>query len=332
MISYFAQLMRSTGLAPGSGARTAGRGGARDIVAPTAPLHLEQTTMVEAPQADAGERADASESMGLPPALVHPASGDAHHHSSMPRAGEAPINRINETTGSQHPLPPGPVPPTLAAPLSPHSPSQPAIGSNRERGESGQVASQESNLAPAVESHFLIEEHSEDRSSRAEWTLELPQTDEPSDDENSLPRGTHDSVRESDYTEAVAHLEAEAIEQADRANPYQSVLMAVKEWITATPIIDQEDATDESIPEGHWESKSLFADLEDAAFRTAHGESESSRGPDVQDISLSVGTISIVIEEPPRNFYAQPVAPRAESRPETPSPSSSLSRYYLRIR
>jgi hypothetical protein len=326
MTSYFAQLMRSTGLAPGLGTRTAGRGGAGDSVSSAMPFHLEQVTLAEAPQADA------SRSESLPPSLASSPSGEAHHRSSMPGEAEAPINQVNETTGSRRSMPPGPVPPALTASLPPQSPSQPVLESNRERGESEQVASEESNLGPGIASHFLIEEHLEDRASRVEGTLELLQRDEHSEDVDSVTMDTRGLIRESDYPEAVAHLDAELIEEGSRANTYQSVLMAVKEWVSPTPVINQEDAIDESTPEGRWGSQSLLADLEDAASHTARHESESSRGPDLQDISLSVGTISIVIEEPARDFYAQPAAVRAESRTETPAPSPSLSRYYLRVR
>ena len=55
-------------------------------------------------------------------------------------------------------------------------------------------------------------------------------------------------------------------------------------------------------------------------------------GLEVQDLSLSIGTISIVIEEPAQTVPAAiPAPPRADGLPEPPaSQPTRLSRYYLR--
>jgi hypothetical protein len=52
---------------------------------------------------------------------------------------------------------------------------------------------------------------------------------------------------------------------------------------------------------------------------------------EVQDLNLSIGTISIVIEEPKQTASAAlPAPPRVERSPERPaSEPTRLSRYYL---
>ncbi len=129
-----------------------------------------------------------------------------------------------------------------------------------------------------------------------------------------------------DEQEAREWLEVEHERDATTKNYLKEVL----EWVAAPPSIDESDfeqprRMDARLPEND------FA-LDDETEAAAIARHDSAREPEVQDLNLSIGTISIVIEDPQRETPALPApAPRVESAPtRATTEPTSLSRYYLR--
>jgi|GEM_PF-3876280 len=124
-----------------------------------------------------------------------------------------------------------------------------------------------------------------------------------------------------------------ALEQTETAT-VQHYLKEVMEWISAPPEIDESE-----LEQTHRtkilrapESENNFA-LEHERDAAAVARPAHAREPEVQDLNLSIGTISIVIEEP--KAAAAPALPAPVQRAESSHAparreSPSLSRYYLR--
>lgn len=132
------------------------------------------------------------------------------------------------------------------------------------------------------------------------------------------------SVGES--TDAARH------EHGEREMIVRNYLKEVRAWVAAPTELDQSElerprARERRAAE-HKEVFALASEVEPTVPRP--GRPETS---EVQDLNLSIGTISIVIEEPkqaaPAPFAAAPRVERAPERPAGPEPTR-LSRYYLR--
>jgi hypothetical protein len=129
-------------------------------------------------------------------------------------------------------------------------------------------------------------------------------------------------VRESAGAVRDEHLEREMI--------VHSYLEEVRAWVAAPPEFDQrEQEPQRDVERAPAEYRDVFA-LEPEAEPTT----PRSGRPDaleVQDLNLSIGTISIVVEEAKQTAPAPlPVLPRADRSPERPaSEQTRLSRYYL---
>lgn len=131
----------------------------------------------------------------------------------------------------------------------------------------------------------------------------------------------------------VGRMDAAPDEQLEREVTFQNYLKEVRTWVAAPPVTDERELEHQSRPEAQplERNRGLFA--LDQEMNTASSPLHSRRQEQaVQDLSLSIGTISIVIEEPKRETPVPPPPPaRAEGTAErTTSESTSLSRYYLR--
>ncbi len=120
-------------------------------------------------------------------------------------------------------------------------------------------------------------------------------------------------------------------EQLEWEVTFQNYLKEVRAWVAATPETDERGLGHQSRPGVPPErNRSLFA-LEqeiNTASSPLHGQGQESA---VQDLSLSIGTISIVVEEPKTKIPVPPPPTRAERTAERiTSEPTSLSRYYLR--
>jgi len=119
-------------------------------------------------------------------------------------------------------------------------------------------------------------------------------------------------------------------EHSEREITAHSYLEEVRAWVAAPPDLDhrelerQRDA--QRLPAGHDDVFALEPEAESTSPRSGRPEAL-----EVQDLNLSIGTISIVIEEPKQTAPAPlPVPPRADRSPERPaSEPTRLSRYYL---
>jgi hypothetical protein len=125
---------------------------------------------------------------------------------------------------------------------------------------------------------------------------------------------------------------AEAVrdEPFERERVVHDYLKEVRAWVAAPPEFDPQRLERERDAErslaGHGELVAIEPEVQLTAPQP------DRRGAlELQDLSLSIGTISIVIEEPKQTAaVALPPPPRGDSSPERPaSEPTRLSRYYL---
>ena len=133
----------------------------------------------------------------------------------------------------------------------------------------------------------------------------------------------------------------EARHEIDQIKMRQALLEKVREWVAETPVeserADLKDgdqssgqepgATDERMSAIHGE------DALSTAFHPRSTESRQSEAPEIQDLHLTIGTISLTIEEPQReNWNDEPLRVERQKKPARESGSSRLNRHYIRIR
>ena len=143
----------------------------------------------------------------------------------------------------------------------------------------------------------------------------------------------------TELLQRVEELEDQSAASANRADAQDHLLEAmvrdylkeVRAWTAATPAIDGRT------PEQDEWAQALREHRDVLTFGQESGAASSARDdraeePEVQDVSLSIGNISIVIEEPKKDAPAPTaVTPAAErSHERTGREPASLSRYYLR--
>jgi hypothetical protein len=122
--------------------------------------------------------------------------------------------------------------------------------------------------------------------------------------------------------------EVEITDPVEREVLVRQYLREVRAWVAASPMPDDETV---------FESRSIDKQPETVAF-TVERDSIPTAQPDqrdqidVHDMNLSIGNISIVIEEP-QPLAAAVIAPTPSApppQPQTRPEPTSLSRYYLR--
>jgi hypothetical protein len=122
------------------------------------------------------------------------------------------------------------------------------------------------------------------------------------------------------YSRSTEQRRSGLAERVERQLIVQNYLKEISEWIS-TPVATEE------------ESASLIADVSGASNSDLRRRADQSRtaAPEQQDLTLSIGTIKIVVEEP-RAQPAPPPAPLANTEPAferaTTAPTD-LSRYYI---
>ncbi|HJR08386.1 MAG TPA: hypothetical protein VJ842_14085 [Pyrinomonadaceae bacterium] len=120
-----------------------------------------------------------------------------------------------------------------------------------------------------------------------------------------------------------APLEREAIGGMSREEVYQNYLREVRKWVAEeTPAALDEDALQQP-------SLVAASAAAGAAGALAVGR---ERELDTQDFNLSIGTISIVVEEPAAQTVMQTTPPARAERAQAPRAASSSSRNYLRFK
>jgi hypothetical protein len=130
----------------------------------------------------------------------------------------------------------------------------------------------------------------------------------------------------------VEQTDAPVDEQSERDATFQNYLKEVRAWVAAPPEVDG-GGFERERPEDAQRERSRGIVALDLEMNTASSSLYArTQEPEVQDLNLSIGTISVVIEEPKQGVPSPPLAPpRAERTTErATSEPTSLSRYYLR--
>ena len=126
-------------------------------------------------------------------------------------------------------------------------------------------------------------------------------------------------------------------DQISHAKSRQDYLEEVREWVSGTPIegieeIYKRDAV-KTIDLNR--EMSLFPDQRLTSITSQPRPIESQKGEEseIHDFHISIGTISLTIEEPEKEIQShKPLQIRKERNSMQESNSSRLSRHYIRIR
>ena len=103
-------------------------------------------------------------------------------------------------------------------------------------------------------------------------------------------------------------------------------LKQVRKWVSgSTPDTEEIESQEGGVIQGKKETESQFIHV--------ISESKQKEAPDIQDFNLSIGTISLTIEEPQKEIQKKepPQPAKVETRSSSESSSSRLSRHYIRI-
>jgi len=103
-------------------------------------------------------------------------------------------------------------------------------------------------------------------------------------------------------------------------------LKQVRKWVSgSTPDTEEIESQEGGVIQGKKETESQFIHV--------ISESKQKEAPDIQDFNLSIGTISLTIEEPQKEIQKKepPQPAKVETRSSRESSSSRLSRHYIRI-
>ncbi len=340
MKGYFKQLAHQTGLSFESGSKSSSapnNSRAHHASAPTqtssrariSPLHVEEVTYVAQPPATARTIPDRVDKDAAPK------SSSVNKPSEVNNFTEA--SETNRTQSSPEPLPHtmleiGPQTFSAEAPL-PDTGHQSSLAGSSEKELRASVHQAEESFDESLSSAQATgpENFSEVREiSQTTFAESSQQSSEPSDAQ------TASSLKQKSEQLPLHEAEAQpvsALEQTETAT-VEHYLKEVMEWISAPPEIDESE-----IEQTH-RTKILRAPESENSFALEHERDAASvarqahaREPEVQDLNLSIGTISIVIEESKATTTpALPApAPRNESaHAPARNESPSLSRYYLR--
>jgi len=106
----------------------------------------------------------------------------------------------------------------------------------------------------------------------------------------------------------------------------QTQLKEVIAWVTANPT----NVEEEPLPEILIASRSVSGEAPAAQLDSLSTQPTRAQAPEIQDFSLSIGNISIVIDEPKQDAPTLPTPPPTIERlPEVANRPTDLSRYYL---
>jgi hypothetical protein len=347
MSGYFSELAHHTGLSlergaskdannfpaePSAGVQLPDR-------APTEPLHVEEISFTAAPAPDAAK--DNSERLGTLSDRdgVGPSTREVHlpeqtkskdlyqlHGTVLMSKGmtdsspgiaweESPVGFTGSAGASSNLREPSPVENFPA--------SGPVVSRADEKSAERQSLPQES-LSIPYDSIEIVESRSIIRDRQAQ-----------------LHPAARQGANDAGEPEPTGNPERDAIhdEDVERTTTVHNYLKEVRAWVSAPPEPDrqelewQRDA--ERLPAPHRAERPLAShndavDLE-REIQPAHGRAARSETLEVQDLNLSIGTISIIIEEPKQIApTAHQPSVRVDSSRERPaSEPTRLSRYYL---
>ena len=342
MTNYFSRLARTTGLH--IGAAPAPRAAPRHEATPAEPPpHVEELTFVDqepAPSPAAAAPAARSVYEGPPPenepaqeesaavrasaleeshavARVEPPAGPSVFADERPEPGEraadsgppaffeeSRVEFVSREEDVRATRPPAArertVPPTAAPP----APVEPSPSHTR----SGQESSQPARSIELITADYTREDAGREGLEPLEVSEVVRPPDVPAPAAGALP----------------------AASPAAQADARRAYLREVVEWITgpadAARELDGDSAAEpESSPASVWTTSQTTP-------APARERTEAAHELEVQDFSLSIGSISIVVEGEPRQTPAPAPARRPEPEPSRPAPveTSRLRRHYIR--
>jgi hypothetical protein len=344
MKGYFGQLARRTGLsfrketAAASGRSSTGPGGAAEVKtsAAVAPIHVEEVVFTaSSPAVDSdvslsrasGTLADGGNQF-TSVAAPNEASASPRETVSADANENTSVSKV-ETAHHTAEIPDAGL-------------SQPVQHEARVR----VVASEPETARPATE-HVFFDERPFDQSARTvsaepesiteETSIVISPAEEPRQPRDET-RDFSISHHEVQHVEIVTPRESRPVTPANanmadarEREPrriFQDQLKEVIAWITSPPE-EVEQTTFEVIEAPHETNTVVVREREQG--RSAERPSKASE-PHVNDLSLSIGTISIVVEEPKQDFpVSLTPAPTTHTSPQPVAPEPTrLSRYYLR--
>lgn len=297
MKGYFSQLARHTGLHFRGEDSKASR--TQAIQAP-APLHVDEIAFVptDAPVSSI-TTSDAPVSSASPKPVV-PQDEPAEHSTLVPFSAPLPVDVSISTTGQDF-----------------QPPSSHAIGTDSVRivpTEQPSISS-ESNVAQDQKPVTPVEKELE----RVEVAF-LPPTIA-----SAIPSQTRAETKVDSLTQPLND-DAELSDPVEREVLVRQYLREVRAWVAASPAVD----VAESEAKNDWQPQTVAVTVEREPTLSP-AQSPRREQLDVHDMNLSIGTISVVVEDPkPPAPVIVPTPSALPPQPQTQPEPTSLSRYYLR--
>ena len=342
MKGYFSELARHTGLRTATdGARADGTPAVNNTPAQAsvpgaaAGLEVEEVTFVSAPQ-----RAGDSPAVSGP-ATIDYSSGDTAAAVSDRGDASQPEFSASEPLVESDGEPQASFPPAVMIVESAMdattpeltaeaqvSPLQPVTETREPRVLiSAPVHARAPTSAPELHEHDSSEslhEISRANPKLETSTFELNRPSEVDDEPSPAPPEARTSSR---LSPALEHGESDPLYRIERQSIVRNYLNEVSEWISTPAMAAEETA---SLPKAA-SAESATASMSESRHPNASLPNELRDAPEQRDLSLSIGTIKIVIEEPRTSTAAVPApAPPPEGvRSTTTKTPTDLSRYYL---
>lgn len=344
MKGYFSQLAQSTGLNFESGKSSAQRSGlfqstrisGREVM--PAPIHVEEFVVSEpvrttAPDVTRNVTSTDSSDTKTSTALSSPAT-DKTNQDSVRSTTERTVEQVEPFTWADELRIHAPAGEQISEPLDqlPGLKFRDNLMSTTE-----ELRIQYAGMEPDPEPSRFVREPVSQTAPGAARLRGVEQTAELLNEASWEPKGVEpqpvslDQLERGSETRTLERPEA-PVKQPDSEWPtLQDYLSEIRAWMTSdsetTAEIDERQAL-EGGSKHHSEESTRTREIS-----TSSPLSAKPHQSEQQDLSLSIGTISIVIEEPNRAVAAAPQpapAPVAGMTQETARQPASLSRYYLR--
>lgn len=322
MTGYFSRLAERTGLGFAAHSAQRARGGnahasstefAPERVAPAAPLHAEEITFVSQPEGGAREAFGQSAGEGFHDDVREREGERARLRSENSRAGDFTNDAasLSSATGAPHDY-------ETQTPRTRRADSDRPLQSFPE--QSG-IHIETSAPQRRTSSERGVENYeTADGARELQRRANAAKESLPFGIDQARPREPQQPAQATRETpnDFAAPLDAEAIGGMSRTEIYQTYLREVRKWVAEeAPAILDEAASRE---------RSRVAAAEDDFGVSLERE------PVTQDFNLSIGTISIVVEEPPAQTVVQPAPPQRAERAPAPRAARSSGRNYLRFK
>ena len=315
MKGYFSQLARHTGLRFTSAAHPTSPASGTPRPAPASPLHVDEVTFVPAsPAVSAHATSDEQTSSAAVPENARIA--ETRHTTPNPEPSQT--TRLTESDTRRF------FPEAFG-----HDVHESPLANDSNEG-SGSLADAHTTLQRVTTEH-----QSPSRQRNAERDLV---STKPADNNLQFERVVTFATPDQDH-QTKAEPPPPAANDLDPSDPLErevlvrQYLREVRAWVAAppTPIPDiPENALPQESEAGEWQPEHVTTFASDRALLNSSPQPAQPDRLDVHETSLSIGSITVVIEDPKPNVMTiapAPPAPVAQPQPQ-PEPTS-LSRYYL---